>query len=550
MDSSINGSLEQWRWRLYVSSILVLALGLRIHRIGAQELWLDEAAALHWATAPNWLAQTLLNNTPPLYYLMLRLWTHLAGQSQEALRLPSAACGTLFVAAVVWTGREVFNPRVALWSGLWAALNPLHIYYSQEARAYALLVLLLLLTYAALWWAVRENTWTSWAFFSTATTVTLYTHYLAVLGVLLTVFILLESPDLSRWRRYAVSLLLSLALFLPWIVGSFALTPHSLQGTEWVKNLWERTPPALAIPRSLEVFALGSQAGLLPLALKQFVMDFPRALRLMGLTISILLGLWVAMPWGDACLGVPRLGRRKAALWALLLGPLMLLWVVSFWKPLYVAGRYDLVGFPVFPLLLGLAFAKLQCACVSRRWIVPAAALALLVPVGVKLALYYSPSKRDAHPTAVATAQALHAQVANGDVVVFTDLRGLPVLYQLNRLGCRWQGGYCQTDSRRFACRMFPRETEATPAIYDPQRVLNDPHAVYEDVREILSMLLPAGSVYVVFGNYAVAQGQLAVARVESLLVAELQHAGFQAVAADTALGMIHYRREPPARMP
>jgi 4-amino-4-deoxy-L-arabinose transferase-like glycosyltransferase len=549
MSPTINASLDERWWRLCAASVLLVALGLRVYHLGVEELWLDEAASLHWATAANWLELAVLNNTPPLYYFGLRIWTGLAGQSQEALRLPSAVCGTLFVAVVMWTGRRMFTPSVGLWSALWAALNPVHIYYSQEARAYALLVLALILTYATLWRAVQENAWRRWALFSVCAVIALYSHYLAILGLFPTPFLLLETPDRRRWARYAASMFFSLALFFPWIVASFLLTPHSLQGTEWVKDLWQRTPPALAIPRSLEVFALGSQAGLLPLVLKQSVMSFPSVLRLAGLTVAILLGLWVAVPWGDARLEVPRLGRRKAALWALLLGPLMLLWVVSFWKPLYVAGRYDLVAFPAFPLVLGLAFAKLQCACVGRRWLLAAAALGLLVPVGIKLALYYAPSKRDAHPTAAATAQALHALAANGDVVVFTDLRGLPVLYQLNRLGYQWHDGYCQSDVRRFACRLFPRETEASPAIYDPQRVLSDPHAAAEDVREILSALLPAGSVHVVFGNYAVAHGQLAVARVESLFITELRRAGFEAVAADVGLGIIHYRRETPAKI-
>lgn len=543
MNSSINASAS---WRVCVAAILALAFALRLYHIGAVELWLDEAAALHWATAEDWLAQTLRNNTPPLYYVCLRLWTQAVGQSQEALRLPSAVFGTMFVGAVIWMGRQMFTPRVALWSGLCAAVNPLHIYYSQEARAYALFVLTLILAQAALWRAVHLNTWRAWALACTCTTAALYSHYLAILGLLPSVFVLSESPDRVRCTRYAASMLVSIALFLPWVAASFVLLPHSLQGTEWVKDMWERTPPALAIPRSLEVFTLGSQAGLLPLALKQFTMQFPSALRLTGLAASILLGLWVAVPYGDARLAVPRLGRRKAVLWALLLGPLMLLWAVSYRKPLYLVGRYDLVAIPAFPLLVGLALAKLQCVRPDRQWLTAVGVVGFLVPIGAKLVFYYQPSTRAGHPTAVATANALHSEVATGDVVVFTDLRGLPVLYQLSRLGYRWHDGYCQADARRFACRMFPRETEATPAVYDPHRVLNNPHAAHEDVREILSMLQPARSVHIVFGAYAVAHERLAVGHVESLLVAELQHAGFQVVAADAALGMIHYRREPP----
>jgi hypothetical protein len=87
---------------------------------------------------------------------------------------------------------------------------------------------------------------------------------------------------------------------------------------------------------------------------------------------------------------------------------------------------------------------------------------------------------------------------------------------------------------------MFPCDTEQTPAAYDPRRVLGDPQAV----RDILRGLRLRGStVHVVLGNYAVANGRLAVPHVETLLLDELQRLGFGSVAADTALGVIQYRR-------
>src|SRR4029077_4232837 len=90
----------------------------------------------------------------------------------------------------------------------------------------------------------------------------------------------------------------------------------------------------------------------------------------------------------------------------------------------------------------------------------------------LKLFVYYQiPSPATAEPTA----QAIHSVVKDGDVVVFTGMRGLPVLYYLRRLGYQWREGYCNdlVNGKRFSCRMFPRESEQTPAAYDAQRVLN-----------------------------------------------------------------------------
>jgi len=531
------------------AAIVVLAFCLRLYQLSAQELWLDEAAAWYWATAPDWLAQTVVNNTPPLHSLLLRGWSAVAGESQTALRLPSVLLGTGFVAAVLWAGCELFTPEVALWGALWAAVAPLHIYYSQEVRAYALLMLALLLTAAAAWRAARRDTTVAWALVSLCATLALYSHYLAGVGVLATVAVLRLGRRPAPVRHYAIALLVSVALFVPWVVASFLMSPHSLQGTEWIRGMWEKIPPALAIPRSLEVFGLGSQAGLLPLDVKQFGMEFPTPLRYAGLAVLLGLGVWVVLPWGEAALRIADIGARKRALGVLLFGPLLVLWCASFWHPVYIPGRYDLVAFPAFPLWLGLALYKLQCQPRGGRWAAALVALALAVPIGAKLMWYYHPPVRsELHPTAVATAHALDARVADGDVVIFTDLRALPVLYQLNQVGVRWHDQYCESsDGRRFGCRMFPRETEATPAVYDPQRVLRDPGAVREDVRDILWMRRPGGSVHVVFGNYAVAHERLAVAPVESLLVTELQRLGFQPVATDLKLGTMQYRRVTPS---
>jgi len=534
------------RFLLCAAGLVAVAFLLRLHRIGAAELCLDEAFSFQDVTASGWVDALRFKDVPPLYPLLLRGWMALAGDSEAGLRLLSAVLGTLFVAVTIWAGREIFEPRVGLWSGLWAAVSPMHVYYSQEARPYALLTALLVATYVLLWRALQVGTPARWATVCGVVAAVLYSHYLAILGLLPTVFMLSIRPTLERVRRYVVAVGLGALLFLPWVVWAFVLTSHPLQGVEWIREAWERTPPLLAIPKSLEVLCLGTQKGLLPITLKQFdTLAYPFALRLLGICALLLVGLWVAGPWGNGGLALPLAGRRAAMLWALLLFPLMVLWTISWAKPMYVAGRYDQLALPAFPLLLGLGLGKLQAVRRFGPALAALAALGLLIPVATKLFLFYRQPAVNKEQSRL-TAETLVKRVADGDLVVFTDLRGYPVAYQLHRLGYRVRDGSCESESsaKRFACQMFPRELGPLPTESDVDRVANAPDVIRADLQAYLPALGPSGhTAYIVLGAYSLAGGVFSVPRDDALLLQQMKQLGFRPVSVDTALGMVAYRK-------
>ncbi len=77
----------------------------------------------------------------PLYTFVLYLWTAVAGDSEWALRLPSAVFGVALVAVVArlaarWLGEETAVPAAWL-----AAGSPFLVWYAQEARNYTQLML-------------------------------------------------------------------------------------------------------------------------------------------------------------------------------------------------------------------------------------------------------------------------------------------------------------------------------------------------------------------------------------------------------------------------
>ena len=124
--------------------ILLIAFAVRFHDLDAQSLWNDEGNSLRLAQRG---VSALIDAAgrdihPPGYYLLLKAWIGAAGTSAFALRALSALEGALAVAVTMALGRALFSRGAGLLAGVFVALSPLAVYYSQETRMYAQLELL------------------------------------------------------------------------------------------------------------------------------------------------------------------------------------------------------------------------------------------------------------------------------------------------------------------------------------------------------------------------------------------------------------------------
>ncbi|MEI2688548.1 MAG: glycosyltransferase family 39 protein [Anaerolineae bacterium] len=218
--------------RIFLLLALLLAFALRVHDLGSQSLWYDEAVTAQVAQQglPELARWTADDIQPPLYYAITAGWVQLAGLSEWALRFPSAVYGVLMVALAWALGRRLFGRPAGELAALLAALHPLWIYYSQEARMYTLLTALgmaagyaLLRVLAARHGSVGyPKTRLRWWFgFSLAAIALLYTHYFALF--LLVAFALhflislLARPSLERRRLLLEGSIASLAILLAWL---------------------------------------------------------------------------------------------------------------------------------------------------------------------------------------------------------------------------------------------------------------------------------------------------------------------------------------------
>src|SRR5512138_1765694 len=107
------------RYPLWLLSIILIALGLRLYNLTYHSLWFDEAISVHWArqSAPRILEVGLTleeDRLPPLYYLLLKGWTSLFGFSEVGVRSLSVFWGVLLVPVMASISATLFNRRVAL----------------------------------------------------------------------------------------------------------------------------------------------------------------------------------------------------------------------------------------------------------------------------------------------------------------------------------------------------------------------------------------------------------------------------------------------------
>jgi mannosyltransferase len=152
---------------------------LGVVRLGAKGVWHDEAFSHGMARldlSSLWHATTRADSFNGLYYSLLHFWQQLGGESETWLRLLSVLAGLLAAYALFMLNRRLFGLQVALIAAALIAVNPFFIRYEQEARSYALAVLLVILaTYVFVVALETPSIW-RWLGYGAVCGLALYAH--------------------------------------------------------------------------------------------------------------------------------------------------------------------------------------------------------------------------------------------------------------------------------------------------------------------------------------------------------------------------------------
>jgi 4-amino-4-deoxy-L-arabinose transferase-like glycosyltransferase len=210
-------------WGRALALVLLAGAALRFATLDLQSLWYDEAVTAHLLQLDlGGLLRAIPDSesSPPLYYVLAWLWAQVAGTGEVGLRALPALLGTATIALVAALGRRLGGERAGLIAAALVAVNPLLVWFSQEARGYALLALLA--AGAALLWlraleAPRAGRLLAWG---AVAALALATHYYAIFLVApQALWLALRAPTLRA--RLA-------ALALP-VAAAAALAPLALQ---------------------------------------------------------------------------------------------------------------------------------------------------------------------------------------------------------------------------------------------------------------------------------------------------------------------------------
>jgi mannosyltransferase len=239
--------------------VLALAAALRFSTLDLQSFWYDEAftpvRVLHASLGSTLHAIVHTENSPPLWYLISWLDVRLFGDGEIALRAPSALAGIATVGVAWAIGRELGGRTCALVTASFVAVNPLFVWYSQEARVYALFALTSALALLYCLRARREPTRGRTAAFAVFGSLALLTHYFAVFLLLGMALWLLLGRESRRAAVGAVAVLALVGLaLLPLIIAQGG------HGTQWIGR-WALSSRVEAIPQYFLVGASGAPLG-------------------------------------------------------------------------------------------------------------------------------------------------------------------------------------------------------------------------------------------------------------------------------------------------
>jgi mannosyltransferase len=341
--------------------IVVLAGILRLFRIGASSLWFDEAFSWLAAQQPAWaaLVPQIVPIMPPLYHFLFHFWAAL-GEDEATLRAFSALWGLLTVPVIYALGRRLFSPAAGLAAALLTAVLPFHVYFSQEARPYALVIFLSALV---LWAFVRAwggAGYREWLAFGVLAALHFYAHYfVAFTLVVLHSFVLLARPFNRRGLR---------GILLADFVALLLVGPHLPQALartrQVVTDFWLSSPSLLQPFKTLD-YLLFSHT--MPFSLNPVALFFT-------------LAIFTLVAWG-AIRTREKPRRLLILLIALVLTPLLLAlllsWVVG---SVYLDRAFSLVT-PAYVLLLGWGLAHPPKGS-PVRWLYGGLAILVVISLG------------------------------------------------------------------------------------------------------------------------------------------------------------------------
>jgi mannosyltransferase len=264
-----------------VVALTAAAAAVRFATLGLQSYRHDEAVTagrVLFASLPKTMHEVWAGeSTPPLYYVLAWAWSHLFGVREVGLRSLSALFGTATVPVAYLIGRELSGRRTGLALAALVAFEPMLVWYSQDARSYALLILLCAAALLFFLRAKRTGEPRDLAWWAVLSALSLATHYYAFFPLAIEAAWLLAVVRPLRRPAWAVAGIAAAGL---------ALAPIAVHQAQGKNNDWIATFRMTTRLREAGIAFLVGEAGLLRHAL------IPLALAAVAVGLLLVRGSW------------------------------------------------------------------------------------------------------------------------------------------------------------------------------------------------------------------------------------------------------------------
>ncbi len=388
--------MTRTQWGCFVG-IFALGFVLRIIWIGERGIQYDDAFSVFLArrSLAEIIQGTAADTMPPLYYFLLHFWMQL-GDSIIVLRSLSVLLSLGIIILEFYLVGNLFGEKAGLWAAFITAISPIQIYHAQDLRMYALLVFCQM-SYLVFGYRIfiRDNTGKrirlDWVGLILSGTAAMYTHNLAIFGLIILNFVLLVY---KRWRDFGKLILAQIGIaFLSsaWLV----MLPgqiNKIQTAFWTPR-----------PGFLEIFQ----------AVLQFTVNLPlpNVILLISAVVSMQILFMVGLEtWKDRNNGKGLVFLSTIAL----LVPVILFLVSYLIRPVFVPRGF---------LVASLGYYGLAGRIIAKKWhkgvgIILAAAI--IIAMGLSLPYFYQFQSFPRSPYKQLT-DMLKNQIQPGDVIVYEN---------------------------------------------------------------------------------------------------------------------------------
>jgi mannosyltransferase len=392
--------------RTLLGLIVLLAAHLRLHALAARSFWLDEGVSaelsrLRWSQFFLVLWHREANMA--LYYVLLHYWMKF-GSSEAFVRGLSVIFAVATVPLIYALGKRLFGATVGLIAAWLLAINWYHIYYSQEARSYALTIFLVTLSTWLLVRNLQEPASARWWSYALVSALSFYGHFFAALVIVAQgASLLCVRGNSFPWRDYARSVRWIVYMILP-----LAIVAARIGGApvDWI----QRT----SIPQFYYFFRDLTGAGsawLLVLDALAIVLAAFAAWRVLRKRDRA----HEASSWSNA--------QSYALAFSWFFVPVLLTIAVSLFRPFFVV-RYLIFCLPALMLLIAVGIARLRPKALA--WMLAVAISALTFQSTHNYFHQgYAPYREDWRS---ASGYVLN-RAQPGDGIIFTPLGRIPFEY-------------------------------------------------------------------------------------------------------------------------